>query len=1070
MTQPKANLAVEWTILFVGLLLSLCPAKAFPQKPTDPTLITKYEAAERLYGEAVNLERGTEADKREAIEKYTAAAAILSEIGSRRDRASLLNNIGIVYDNLGEKQKALEFYNEALPIHRAVGNKTGEATTLSNIGVIYDNLGEKQKALEFHNQALPIQRDIGDKRGEATTLNNIGIVYNNLGEKQKALEFYDQVLPIRRAIGDKSGEATTLSNIGAIYDDLGEKQRALEFFNQALPIERSLGEKSGETTTLNNIGLVYSSLGEKQKALEFYYQALPIERAVGDRRGEATTLNNIGAVYDDLGEKQKALEFYDQALPIRRAVGDKSGEAMTLSNIGGVHNSLGEKQKALEFYNQALPIDRAVGDRRGEATTLGNIGAVYDDLGDKQTALEFYEQTLPIERAVGDKSGEASTLNNMGLLYSSRGEKQEALEFYNQALPIKRAVGDRSGEATALNNIGSVYSSLGDKQKALEFYNQALPIERSVRDTSREAITLSSLQTLWQGLGNSRLAVLYGKQSINKFQELRQEIKGLEKATQKTYLGTIESRYKSLADLLIAEGRLAEAQEVMAMLKEEEVFEYLKRDAAEAESLSRRADLRADEADALKRYSEIADKIGSIGAEFSKIQAVRNKLPEGSSLSAADQKHYDELSKQLEEANTVFQVFLRGLADEFAKKPKVVENIQENTGLQADLKSWGEGVVSLYTIVGDDRYRVILTTPDVQTDGKTEIKAADLNKKISDFRAAVQDPKVDPRPLGKELYDIVVKPVEKQLEGAKAKTLLWSLDGTLRYLPLAALWDGKQYFGEKYQNVLITLASRTRLSEEPKSNWHVLGLGVTGANDVTEPNGTKTIHFPALPSVRTELMTIVQDEQHPDEKGVLAGKRLLDADFTEQALKDRLWKGYNAVHIASHFSFRPGDMTKSFLLLGDGSILTMDKVKTSPQLKFAGVELLVLSACQTAVGETDANGSEVESFGVIAQQNGAKAVMATLWSVADQSTSLLMSEFYRTKKENPAMTKAEALQRAQIGLMSGKYSSGDQSKTRADLVPVEAKNKSMPAFEPNPKAPYAHPFYWSPFVLIGNWR
>ena len=92
------------------------------------------------------------------------------------------------------------------------------ATALNNIGSVYDNLGDKKKALAFYNQALPLQRDVGDRAGEATTLNNIGLVYSSLGDKKKALAFYNQALPLRRDVGDRAGEATTLSNIGRVYD------------------------------------------------------------------------------------------------------------------------------------------------------------------------------------------------------------------------------------------------------------------------------------------------------------------------------------------------------------------------------------------------------------------------------------------------------------------------------------------------------------------------------------------------------------------------------------------------------------------------------------------------------------------------------------------------------------------------------------------------------------------------------------------------------------------------------------------------------------------------------------
>ena len=164
-------------------------------------------------------------------------------------------------------RQAIQKLQEARLLYRAVGDRGGEAATLNNIGRVYDALGEKQKALDFYNQALPILRAVGDsealrrnRRVEATTLNNIGAVYDALGEKQKALDFYNQALPIRRAVGDsealrrnRRGEAVTLNNIGGVYDDLGEKQKALDFFNQALPILRAVGDPYGEVTILDNI-------------------------------------------------------------------------------------------------------------------------------------------------------------------------------------------------------------------------------------------------------------------------------------------------------------------------------------------------------------------------------------------------------------------------------------------------------------------------------------------------------------------------------------------------------------------------------------------------------------------------------------------------------------------------------------------------------------------------------------------------------------------------------------------------------------------------------------------------
>jgi CHAT domain-containing protein len=368
--------------------------------------------------------------------------------------------------------------------------------------------------------------------------------------------------------------------------------------------------------------------------------------------------------------------------------------------------------------------------------------------------------------------------------------------------------------------------------------------------------------------------------------------------------------------------------------------------------------------------------------------------------------------------------------------------------------------------VHEERLNLIVTTsstpPIVHV---VDIKAVQLNNLVQEFRAVANDrgTKYDPRPLGQRLYDVLLKPLEKDLVGAKANTLLWSLDGTLRYVPIAALWNGKQYLVERYNNVIITLASRSKIGEalaDSKANWQALAAGVS----------TKWPGFDELVAVPEELRSIVRaiGVQTPaEETGVLSGQRMLNDQFTLTNFERALGR-YPLIHIASHFRFQPGNETKSFLLLGDGSHLTMDKVRVAGSM-FDGVELLALSACDTATSGTDANGAEVESFGVIAQEQGAKAVMGTLWPVADVSTRDLMVAFYSAYSTNPNINKAEALRRAQLSLLRGTPEAGTKSAdARAEIgTPV---NGAQPLFQKDPTRPFSHPYYWAPFVLIGNWR
>ena len=216
-------------VLFIAVLLLSESVAATPgrmgvsiaQQPTATSQDATRAAAERVFQEGDQLSKqGTAESLQQAITKFEEALPLYRDISDKPKEAVTLNNIGYIYNELGEKQKALEYYNQSLPLRQATGNKAGEAVTLNNIGAVYDALGEKQKALSYFNQSLLLSRVTGDKAGEAATLNNIGAVYNDLGEKQKALEYFNQSLPLRRATGDKAGEAVTLNNICVFYYDL----------------------------------------------------------------------------------------------------------------------------------------------------------------------------------------------------------------------------------------------------------------------------------------------------------------------------------------------------------------------------------------------------------------------------------------------------------------------------------------------------------------------------------------------------------------------------------------------------------------------------------------------------------------------------------------------------------------------------------------------------------------------------------------------------------------------------------------------------------------------------------
>jgi CHAT domain-containing protein/tetratricopeptide (TPR) repeat protein len=820
-------------------------------------------------------------------------------------------------------------------------------------------------------------------------------------------------------------------------------------------------------------------------AIAKYAEALRLYREIGDRKNEAAALNNIGAVYDAFDEMQKALEYYNQALPLRRAAGDRKGEALTLISIGRVYNNLGEKQKALEFYNQAAPIVRELADDGLAVRLSSSVGSLYKSVGSLQEALKYHTLALTLSRKLGDRKNEAAALNNIGAVYSSGGQPPKALEHYTQALSLYRILGDRGSEATTLNNIGAVYYSLGEPDKAVEYYNQVLAVRRALGDRSGEADTLGNLMELWtfRKSPSPALAVFYGKQAVNVLQQLRGNITGLDKEIQKTFLKTKAVFYRGLAYLLMALGRLPEAQQALNLFKDQQFFDFNRDTQKQAAPLT----LTVHEALIAERYEQTTKRLELIGQKLAELKLkVRGHQPGVEETAAAQQ-----LEAQLKTTSDEFVVFLKQVEAEFGQPNSnrdKVEELADTRALQSTLRELGrqtgQKAVAVYTLVGGDRFCALVVSADKITVASQPVNGAALNQKALQLWGLLQSDKYDPKPLAQELYSVIFKPVEAQLpEGTN--TILWSLDGNLRYVPMAALYDGKQYLLERYNCVVFTRADSERMLRAVSPRWTGLGLGSSLAHTV-ELLGEK-ITFNALPGVTEELRTLFRQKGSPI--GVLDGEVLPDTRFTKTTMLAALKQKRPLVHISSHFSFRPGDEGRSFLLLGDGTAMTLEEMKQHTDM-FAGVELLTLSACNTAAQQTGANGREIDGFAELAQRLGAGSVIATLWPVADNSTPWLMREFYQTLQSGKGLTKVEAFRRAQLALLGGtaqtrplpegqKGSSSavqivitaDGNKpagapTRGPTVYVAEKN--APLFKRDEMKPFAHPYFWAPFILIGN--
>jgi CHAT domain-containing protein/Tfp pilus assembly protein PilF len=991
------------------------------------------------------------------------------------DYATSLDRLAGWYTTMGRYSEALPLYQQALAITKeSLGEKHPDyADSLDSLAGWYSSMGEYGKALRLYEQALGItKRALGERHPSyAYSLSRLASLYDSMGRYEDALPLYQQALEIRKEVyGQKHPSyGGSLSSLASLYGSMGQYKDALPLYEQALGIEKEAhGEKHpAYANVLSSLASLYETTGKHGDALPLYQQALEIRKqAFGEKHPTyASSLNNLASLYESRGRYDDALPLYQKALEIRKEVyGEKHPwYASSLNSLAGWYASMGRNENALPLYQKALEIRKKVyGEKHSVyGNSLNSLAILYHSIGKNEKALPLFQQASRIWKEVfGERHREyATSLNNLAMVYEDMKQSDKASVLSRQALEIwKEALGEKHPlYATGLNNLAALYRDT-DLASAQALALQALPIALQAGDPTTSKAVYRNLRAIAAKQGKPELAIFFGKEAVNSLQAMRRHQAKLNKELQESFLKKNESDYRKLADLLIEAGRFSEAQQVLGMLKEQEYHEFIRGESAGGDAGKQTATLNSTEREWQSKLDKYSAKLIPLAQEEA---ALRNRFK---TLTPEEAKRLTQLQAQLAEANVAFKQLIDGI---YASTSKLAGtnaardlNLHSSQALKDTLRVLGKGVVLLNYVVTEDKLHVLLTTPKVQLAASTNIRSADLNQKVFEFREVLKSPGRDPVPAARALYDVLLRPIAAQLEQAQATTLLVSLDGALRYIPMEALHDGTNYLAERYPVVIFTESGRDKMKDRPQDEWHVAAMGVS-----KEIPG-----FAKLDWVKTELQGVVKQA---DGNGLLPGQIALDEQFTDKELQAALAGDERppVVHLATHFVFHPGVAANSFLLLGDGSHLTVSQLEAGQQWNFGGVDLVTLSACETAVGEVRENsGGEVEGLAMVMQNKGAKSILATLWPVEDQSTSTLMREFYRLREEK--LTKAEALRQAKLGLLRGDKIQGAHLKVAKRGVELDSATRPLadnaPAFQVDPSRPFAHPYYWAPFILMGN--
>jgi CHAT domain-containing protein len=911
-----------------------------------------------------------------------------------------------------EHPKVANVLGSLADIENNLGNFKKSKSLLKRARTIYDKESSKHIGVYLVKSELAnIEMRLGNFRHSESLLKEILEICekSDVSEKHQCLLLEEPVEELQQVPDNDYAYVAVLSQLATFYASLNDYSQAELLLKKVLAIKIKFyhPEHPDVTKTLKNLAdgtINYPEHPEIAKILG--YLATIVDEPLGYYMNAEERLNKALAIYQKVYKNQPHTEI-----------------AKILRYLASVHTAQSNYDKAKSLYRRAITIYQKIYDPQNYylhpyqldepphpdiADTLIELAGVYQRVGDNAWT-QF--KSLLAQRNPSTKK------TVMELFATNLLEHAQAELYFEDALAIYKKVYGSQHPDVAL-----AISSLASLSQKVTNYIEALPTIINSSNPQLLWVAQSQISLLLAQQNNRSAAIFFGKQAVNILKNIQSNIP-LDKTLQRSFIKDKTMYFKYLINLLIEQKRLPEALQILEMFKEEEYFDFTRRSADVRTTQVSYTDFEQIWVD---RYTTLTQQLAKLEHEK---RTLESKLEHG--LTDVEKIRLTKLENYISAVKQSLIKFLKELkvafkqADikEVAKTPGKAKNNLK--ALQNTLSKLGHGAVLVYYLIFEDKLVIMLVTPNEQIVRHVAINQKHLSEILSNFLATLQNEDEQVREEGLPLYELLIKPIETDLAQAKALTLMVSLDGPLRYMPIAALHDGKQYMAERYAIVRYTQTTKNILQRPSKpTQWRAAGLGV---------NKKVRKEFWPLNGVDEELKRIVcLNENNSD--CVFPGNIYLNEKFTATTLQQVLTENYSLLHIASHFKFDSSSELSSFLLLGDNTELTLATIRE--KYNFSGIDLLTLSACDTAVS-VPRNGREIEGFGILAQNKGARGIISTLWLTDNQAAIQFMPEFYRALTENPESTKAQALQ-----------------KNQKDFISSDK---------------YAHPYYWAPFILMGNW-
>jgi CHAT domain-containing protein len=813
------------------------------------------------------------------------------------------------------------------------------------------------------------------------------------------------------------------------------------------PVAVSTTVAKGGSADLDQGRALYKA-GKLAEAVSVWQAASQQFAAQGDSLNQALSLSYVSLGQQELNQWDPAQTAIAQSLQLLKASGkaDAILWAQALNTQASLQLHLGKADDALDSWKQAQKYYDQAGDKQGSLGSQINQAQALQELGFYRRARQQLEQLAQQLEAQPDSEIKVSSLRSLGSALQVIGNTDASREVLEKANAIATKIGATQEMNATLLSLGKIAIDLGDKEAAVRYLTQAEAQATNPSEKLQARLELLNL-FIWTQQVQSAIALAPKIQqqlqtlppsrvSVYSTVHLVASLNRLENPTQ---LIPLKDLAQLLAQAIQAAEQLQDSQATAYALMQQAQLYSRTQQFPEALQLTQRSlniarQMRADDI-----ISQAAWQLGRIQKQQGQRAAAIVSYTEAVKALQSLRGDLIAISPDIqfsfrESVEPIYRELVALLLDDSPSQANLVQARSLIEALQvAELDNFfreacldktrqidqvDPTATVIYPILLPDRLAIILSTtgqplryysqPQSQAKVEQTLSAmlASLNP-VSDNATRLQ--------ISKQIYDWLIRPAEQDQALSKTQTLVFVLDGRLRNIPMAALYDGEKYLIEKYAVTLSPglqlMASHSFTQKHPNALVAGISEGRYG--------------FSPLPAVAKEVAEISRKT---------SGAILLNQQFTSNKLAQGVKNmGSGIVHLATHgqFSSRQED---TFLLTWDGRVNVKDLSELLQNRdRDRAIELLVLSACDTAAGDDRA----VLGLAGLAVKSGARSTIATLWPVKDKAAAMLMTSFYEQLLQ-PGATKAKALQQAQVALLK--------------------------------KTDYGDPFFWSAFVLVGNWQ